>query len=325
MQITNTSQIPLALAVWLVHDEYDYINEPNYISVTKLMKPIRHLVLPSRVPPEQQTMDVSDMVSRAMGHSLHDSIEKAWKVGSKINLKKLGYPESVIDRIMINPEPEQLKADTIPVYLEQREFRKVTVDGIEYTIGGKFDMVAEGIVHDNKSTTAYTWLFGGKDDDYKLQGSLYRWLNPTKITEDFIRICFIFTDWQKMQAKTNPAYPQQRCLYKDIPLMSVQETEDWVKNKIAQFQLYKDAPEEKVPHCTVDDLWMSDPVYKYYADPAKTSGRSTKNFDTAQEAKAFMIDKAGKGILKTIPGEAKRCGYCDAYSICTQPNKAKNA
>lgn len=324
MKITNTSEIPLALAVWLVHDEYDYINEPNYISVTKLMKPIRHLILPSRVPPEEQSMDVSDMVSRAMGHSLHDSIEKAWKKGSKHNLKKLGYPDSAIDRIMINPEEEQLKEDTIAVYLEQREFRKVIVGNVEYTVGGKFDMVAEGIVHDNKSTTAYTWMFGGKDDDYKLQGSLYRWLNPKKITEDFIRICFIFTDWQKAQAKASPNYPQQRCMYKDIPLMSIEETEDWVRNKIAQVQLYKDAPEPRIPHCTTDDLWMSDPQYKYYADPTKTSGRSTKNFDSVTEAKAFMIEKQGKGILKTIPGQAKRCGYCDAYSICTQPNKAKN-
>lgn len=325
MQITNNTDIPLALAVWLVHDEYDYVNESNYISVTKLMKPIRHLVLPPRVPMETQSMDVGDMVSRAMGHSLHDSIEKAWKSGSSINLKKLGYPQSVIDRIKINPEPEELTTDSIPVYLEQRAFKKITVGDIEYTVGGKFDMVAEGIVHDNKSTTAYTWMFGGKDDDYKLQGSLYRWLNPTKITEDFIRICFIFTDWQRMQAKTNPNYPQHRCLYKDIPLMSIQETEDWVKSKIAQFQMYKDAPENKVPHCTSDELWMSEPQYKYYSDPTKTSGRSTKNFDTPQEAKAYLIEKAGKGVIKTIPGEAKRCSYCDAYSICTQPNKAKDA
>lgn len=318
MIITNTSNIPLSLAVWCVHDEYDYINEPNYISVTKLMKPIRHIILPSRVPAEEQIADVSDYISSALGHSLHDSIEKAWKKGYKRNLKKLGYPDSVIERVVINPEPEELKADSIPVYLEQRAFRKITVGGVEYTIGGKFDMVAEGIVHDNKSTTAYTWLYGGKDDDYRLQGSLYRWLNPDKITEDFIRICFIFTDWQRVQAASNPNYPQKRLEYKDIPLMSLEETEAWVINKIMQVQKYSQAEQDSIPECTDEELWRSDPKYKYYSDPTKTSGRSTKNFDSPIEARNYLVEKQGKGVIITIPGEVKRCGYCDAAPICNQ-------
>lgn len=323
MMITNNSGIPLALAVWCVDDNYDYINEPNYISVTKLMKPIRHLVLPSRVETEERVADVEDFIASSFGHSLHDSIEKAWVTGYQRNLFKLGYPQDVIDRIMINPTDEDLnqKKDVIPVYLEQRAFKKVVVNGIEFTVGGKFDMVAEGILHDNKSTTAYTWLFGGKDDDYKLQGSLYRWLNPDKIKEDFIRICFIFTDWQKMQAKSNPNYPQKRLMYKDIPLMSIEETEEYVINKISDFLKYKDAPENSIPECTKEELWMSDPTFKYYSDPNKTSGRSTKNFDNAKEAQLFMIEKQGKGLMVTIPATAKRCGYCDGAPACTQKEK----
>lgn len=322
MSITNNSNVPLALAVWLVHDEYDYINEPNYISVTRLMKPLRHLILPSRVPDSVKVpVDVEDLTASAMGKTLHDGVEKAWVKGYKKNLAKLGYPEEAIARVLINPEPEDLKPDSVPVYLEQRAMRKITVKGVEYTIGGKFDMVAEGIVHDNKSTTAYTWLYGTKDDDYKLQGSLYRWLNPDKITEDFIRICFIFTDWQKAQAKQNPNYPQKRLLYKDIPLMSLEETEAWIVDKLTKLSVFKDQPEEKLPECTPEELWLSDPLYKYYSDPTKTSGRSTKNFDSAKEAQAFMIERAGKGVLITVPGTAKRCGYCDAFPICSQKDK----
>lgn len=325
MLITNNSNIPLALQVWCVHDEYDHINEPNYISVTKLMKPIRHLVLPSRVETEERVADVEDFIASSFGHSLHDSIEKAWVVGYAKNLAKLGYPQDVIDRVVINPTDEQLSQlkDPIPVYLEQRAFKKVVVNGIEFTVGGKFDMVAEGILHDNKSTTAYTWLFGGKDDDYKLQGSLYRWLNPEKIKEDFIRICFIFTDWQKVQAKSNPNYPQKRLQYKDIPLMSIEETEEYVINKISQFLKFKDAPEPMIPECTPEELWMSDPLFKYYSDPNKTSGKSTKNFDNPKEAQLYMMEKGGKGLMVTIPATAKRCGYCDGFQACTQKDKLK--
>lgn len=323
MKITNDSDTPLALAVWMVHDEYDYINEPNYVSATRLMKPLRHLILPSRVPVEQRVIDVSDLAAQAMGKALHDSIEKSWIKGKNTNLRKLGYPEHVIDRVLVNPEPHELKEDTIPVYIEQREYRKITVLGEEFTIGGKFDMVAEGIVHDNKSTSAYTWQFGGKDDDYKIQGSLYRWLNPTKITEDFIRVCFIFTDWSKAMAKGNPAYPPKRIMYKDIPLMTLEETEQWVHDKLHAYLTHKNQEEKDLPPCTPEELWMSEPTYKYYADPDKAAagGRSTKNFDDIKEAKIFLASKNGKGVLKTIPGEAKRCGYCDAYPICTQKEK----
>lgn len=321
MPITNTSGVSLPLAVWAVHDEYDYINEPNYISATKLMKPVRQTVLGPRIPASQRTEDVADYISRAFGHSLHDSIEKAWAKGYQTNLKKLGYPQDVIDRVRINPTKEELFEGCIAVYIEQREMRNIVVNGITYTIGGKFDMVADGAVNDNKSTTAYTWLYGGKDGDYILQGSIYRWLNPEKITEDYIRINYVFTDWQKMQAKANPKYPQSRVMYKDYPLMSLAETEQWIRNRIALIQKYKDAPESEIIECTDEELWRADPQYKYYADPAKMA-RSTKNFDNQAEANAFWkVEKGGKGVVVTFPGKVKRCGYCEAFAGCSQKDK----
>lgn len=315
--ITNTGDISLAMAVWLLHNEYDYVDKKNYISATGLMKPIRQIILPSRVPPEARTSDVEDFIPRALGHSLHDSIEKSWVKGYERSLKLLGYPESVIKRVLINPTDEELQAadNPIPIYLEQRSFKEFK----GYTIGGKFDFVAEGIVQDFKSTTAYSWVYGGKDEDYRLQGSLYRWLNTDKITEDFMRINFIFTDWQKAQASQNPKYPPKRLMYKDIALMSLKETEAWISNKISLIEKYRDAPEEQIPECTDEELWRSDPQYKYYADPNKTSGRSTKNFTDLAEARKFMAnEKGGKGVVITVPGEVKRCSYCDAFPICSQ-------
>lgn len=323
MKITNNFNISLALAVWLLHDEYDYVNEPNYISVTTLMKPLRHIILPRRIPRELVETDVSDFIARALGHSLHDSIEKAWAKGFRRSLALLGYPETVIDRVRINPTPEELAStpNAIPIYLEQRAKKTVTVNGKTWTVGGKFDMVAEGIVHDNKSTSAYTWVYGGRDEEHQQQGSLYRWLNPDKITEDFIRINYIFTDWQKAQAKQNPNYPQKRVESKDIVLLSEAEVQRWVEWKLQLVMKYWDAPERDIPNCTDEELWMSDPKFKYYADPAKTSGRSTKNFDSLLEANAFKAEKGNKGIIITVPGEPKRCDYCDAFPICTQKDR----
>ena len=334
MNITNKGDIPLGLAVWALHDEYDYIDHENYISATRLMKPIRHIVLPPRVPKHLIQPDVEDYVSRALGGALHSGIENAWIKGYRRSLKLLGHPDSVIDRVLINPTVDQLKPDSIPVYIEQRAFKRIIVNGVVYVIGGKFDICTDGIVNDNKSTTAFTWVHGTKDDDYALQGSLYRWLNTSgfedvectipigvnRITEDFIRVNFIFTDWQKMAAKTNPNYPQSRLMSKDVPLLSLQETENYIRRKIEAVQMYKDKPETEIIECTDEELWRSAPVYKYYSDPNNTSGKSTKNFDSPSEAKNHLATK-GKGVVIAVPGEVKRCGYCEAFHVCTQKDR----
>jgi len=324
--ITNRSDISLALAVWLLHDEYDsQAGKFNkYISATSIMKPLRHILLPRRMDVGDNVIDVEDFIARSMGHALHDSVEKAWVHGYARSLKLLGYPQHLIDRVRINPTDDEVRAsnEIIPIYMEQRLFREI--DG--WTVGGKFDFVTEGIVQDQKSTSAYAWLLGSRDDDYKLQMSLYRWLDAgqplRKITEDYGRINFIFTDWQKMLARSNPKYPQKRLLHKDIPLMTLEETENWISRKLDLITRYRNAPEKTIPECTDEELWRSDPKYRYYSDPQKTSGRSTKNFESLAEARQFMLnEKGGKGIVITVPGEVQRCNYCSAFNICTQKDK----
>ena len=314
---TNKHDIPLALAVWLVADNYDYQDIPNYISATTLLKPLRQMILSARTLPSMLKVqpDLSELASRAMGNALHDSIEKAWKYSYQKSLKILGYPEEVISRILVNPEPEQLKEDSIPVYLEQRQTKKVG----KWTVGGKFDMVADGVVHDNKSTTVYAWINGGKDENYKMQGSIYRWLNPDKITEDFIRVNFIFTDWQRSKAAQDPEYPQARTLCKEIPLLSIEETDAWVREKLAQIERYIDAPDSDIPLCSDEELWRAPTVYKYYADPTKTA-RATKiiGTDPVEAQRFFMVEKRGQGIVIPTGGEPKRCDYCDAVGHCSQ-------
>ncbi len=319
--ITNNTGISLAMAVWLVNDEYDYVSKTNYISATTLLKPIRQIVLPRRVKPEDRVPeDVVDFCSRALGNSLHDSVEKAWVKNYKKNLKRLGIPDAVIERVMVNPTDEELKAatDPIPVYVEQRAFKEVAAGGVLWTVGGKFDMVTDGIVQDTKSTSAFTWAHGSRDEEHKLQGSIYRWLNPDKITEPFIRINYLFTDWLKYAAKQNPNYPQQRVEHKDIPLLDITDTDAWVVDKLTKIAHYMEVPEEKIPLCTDEELWMSDPKFKYYANPANVGGRSTKNFETLADAKNYQVEKGGKGVIITEKGEPKRCDYCDAFMVCKQ-------
>lgn len=320
MRLTNTHSISLPLAVWLLHDDYDHINEPNYISATSLLKSTRQLVLSRRVVQSDRELDISSFLASRFGHAIHDSIEKAWRQSGPEAMKRLGYPDHIASKLIVNPTAEEMTADPaiIPVWIEQRAFKEIQVGKTTYKIGGKFDMVLDGRLFDTKTTSVYSYLMGRKDNDYAMQGGIYRWLNGELITSDHIYIQFIFTDWQKVQAKRDPAYPQTKALEYPVELPSIQETERFITDKLAQLEKYWNATDEEIPFCTDKELWRGETQYKYYSDPNKTQGRSTRNFDNLQDANAFMAEKAGKGAVIAFPGEVKACDYCPAFAVCKQ-------
>ena len=317
--LTNTKGFGLAMAVWLAHDEYDAGQEAHpdkdVISVTGLLKPTRQIILANRIPASDRLVDVSDLIASRFGHAVHDSIEHAWRSGYQTALKRLNYPQKMIDKIRINPEDHELSEDIIPVYLEQRFFREL--DGI--VISGKFDQIIAGELNDTKTTSVYTYLNRTKTDDYQIQGSIYRWINPEKVTSDVMLIQHVFTDWQSSQARINPDYPQSKIQEVKIQLLSLQETENWIRAKIREIMVNQNLPEPELIRCTDKELWKSDPVYKYYSDPKKAQegGRATKNFPNYPAA-AVHLKNQGKGVIVTIPGQVKACGYCPAAEICTQ-------
>lgn len=312
MRLTNLTDISLPIAVWLAADGYDFIARGKSISATSLMKPVRQTLLKERLNEDNALVsDVSDFIASRLGHTIHDGIEAAWKNDYKTSLEKMGYPKKLIDAIEINPtKPDP---DKIPVWLEQRASREI----MGYKISGKFDMVLDGELQDFKSTSAFTMVYGSKDEDYCRQGSIYRWLNPEKITSDYINIQFIFTDWSKAMAKQNPKYPQQRVLQHQVKLMSIQETENWIRGRLLNLEKHAELDETDLPFCSDEELWRSEPKFKYFSNPEKTDGRSTRNFDTLKEANAHCGEK-GKGVVITVPGQVKACSYCPAFPICTQ-------
>ena len=327
-KVTNNTDISLPLAVWLLEDDYDYNYDPNYISATGLMAPLRHIVLRGRPtlsnePPHLP--DVEEFIARALGKTIHKAIELAWLNNPSQALIALGHPAKLIENLRVNPDPAEMAAfpQYIPVYLEQR----LTAPLAGYTVGGKFDLITDGTLQDVKSTSTFVWMKGEeREEQYQLQGSIYRWLDAQqphqRIQDDFIRINFVFTDWNKGEAKRNPDYPQSRIKYKDVPLMSLKETQHWMETKLALIRKYRRAPENQIPECSDEELWRTDPLWKYYANPDKTDGRSTKNFDNASDAHQFMqVEKKGKGVVIFVDGEPKRCNYCPVFHSCSQKDK----
>lgn len=315
MKLTNKHNTPISLAVWLAHDAYDHNPDPMHISATSLIKPIRQLILGMRADNTNSPLpDVQNKVGSAIGTSIHSDIENVWTHHYKESLKALGYPSKVISRILINPKPEEIKPDSLPVYMERRSSKKVG----DYTVSGKFDFAIEGRIRDFKKTKTYKYVKGTSDGDYKLQGSIYRWLNQDIITEPDMFIDYIFVDWSAAKVMQDPKYPPQEVMGKRIPLLTIQETETYVTDRVNLIIKLVTAKEEDLPYCTPKDLWQDDPVYKYYKDPLKTEGRSTKNFDNAHDANQRAAKDGNGGIVKEVHGLAKACNYCNGYELCKQ-------
>ena len=314
IQLTNKENLSLPFLVWLCMDEYDHNHDPNNISATSLIKPLRQFILNEKLPNTE--VDVSNLVASRMGTAIHNSAEMSWM--NKDNLFKAlrlaGYPIRVIELVKVNPTEEELQRnpDIIPVYLEQRVTKQIN----EFTVSGKFDMVLDGNIYDYKSTSVYTYINDSNAQKYIEQASIYRYLNPKIITGDTITILFIFTDWSQAASYNNKDYPKSRLMEKSYPLMSIQETEVFIKQKLSAIKSYRLKDIQELPLCDEKDLWVDPTVWKYYKDPTKLT-RSTKNFDNSNDAYVFASNK-GEGIVIEVKGKARACNYCNARPICTQ-------
>ncbi len=188
----------------------------------------------------------------------------------------------------------------------------------KWVITGKFDFVGEGRVQDFKTTSVWTYKNQVNANKYIQQGSIYRWLNSKMIHQDEMDIHYIFTDWKGGMQKSDPGYPPRRFHKQSFPLMSVGETEQFIRAKVNLIDKHWDTDEESLPLCDDEELWRSEPQFKYYKSGDTTKSRSTKNFDSRQEAVIFMTTNGGTGAIKEVPGQVTACKYCPAFAICSQ-------
>ena len=179
----------------------------------------------------------------------------------------------------------------------------------------------DGTLSDYKSTSVWTYIYDSNAMKYTQQGSIYKWLAPDRITDNKVSIQFIFTDWSAANAARDSKYPQSRVLTRDYPLWSTDQTENYIKDKLQDVTSLLDKPQEQLPQCTSEELWESATKYKYFKNP--DAQRATKNFDTLDEANIRLATE-GVGTIKTVPGEAKACRYCEVVEVCDQAQSLIN-
>ncbi len=302
MILTNKHNLSLPLVMFLAHDDYDGgSTNKKYISVTNLMKPARSIIIAKQNSDLTKEVDLHDLVAMKMGSALHAWMETAWK-----------NPATISKACAILNISEKT-FHTLNIKVEQRTNKKMS----GWTISGKYDAVIDGRIYDLKSCSVWSQIYDSNKADYILQGSLYRWLNPNDIKDDVIEINKIFTDWSASAARAKRDYPQLRVMSKHYPLMSIEKTSEWVKNKLSQIDAYLGAKnQESIPYCTAEELWASPTKYKVFKKEESKRAMSGGVKETMTEAQQFQVQKGG--VIKIFPGEVKRCTYCSVCEICNQ-------
>lgn len=286
MKYTNKEGFPEYVKEWLQFDEYDYI--PNTFSATTLMRPPRQYALMARHW-DKLEQDLADVIALRYGTAIHDSVEK------------------------------------VPLTNCIQEERYKTLVGTSIVTGKADIILKEGEEYqliDVKSTSAWTFIFGSKDEDYVKQLSVYRFLgrrNGLHITQD-AKIWMIFTDWSKSKATKDPNYPQTRIKIKDIELWDDETTVKWIQERIHELQAAESIENDKdLPECTPEELWQTETKYALMKQGRKTA---LKLYDNEKDAEVAWDGDSDKYVEKR-PGMVKRCGYCPCREVCEQHTKLK--
>lgn len=313
MKITNKHNLSLPLAVLFCTSDYDHDDSPNTISATTLMKPLKSIVLAMQNKDLSGEMDLIDMVPSVFGSAVHAFAEKGWLDYQTVvrALTAIGIAPEVQNRIVINPDPKNLKEGAIPIYIEKRSARKIN----GWTVRGKFDACVNGKLSDHKTCSVWSTIFGSGNKDYTLQGSIYAWLNQDIVSSNEISIEKNYTDWSSSEARKKSTYPQLRAESIDFPLMSMEAIEAYIVSKLKQIDECLKLHQSEMPPCNEEELWTKETLYKYYKNPE--AKRATKNYLSSDEANA-RLNAEGCGIVKVFPGEVKRCAYCSVQPICDQ-------
>lgn len=252
------------------------------ISVTKLIDaPQRRMLY--RQHEADITVDVSERIWALTGQALHHVLERA--------------------------ESSEL--------VEQRIFKEV--DG--WTLSGQFDRLhlETQTLQDYKFTTTYK---ADGDDNWIRQLNVLRWLATLAgYTVEHLQIVAIFRDWRRGSAERDPSYPQQAIKVIDIPVWPLDETYEYIRERIA---IHQAAQKGTFVPCTDEERWYQGTKYALKKPGAKRALRVVE--DTDPVVVQALIDEAAEKQYEVDirVGEYRRCAsYCEVSQWCEQWQKAK--
>lgn len=282
IKYTNKFNLSKPIADWLQFDEYD--REEDTISTTTLLKSPRQFHLEKRHR-DKLEIDISDLVASRFGTAIHNSFELAFTGNTN-------YQQ------------------------EERHYKDIDIYGNTFRLSGKFDFIVDNMIHDIKTTSVWTYMFDSNKDKYIQQLSIYKYLLNGKIAlKDTCKIVYVFTDWSKAKTLQDKQYPRTRVLEKEYKLMSIEETESFIKERLMKIVVNQDKSDTELDYCTQEELWQDKDKFAVYSK-AKNK-KATKSFDNLEDAMKFQREK-GYEKVEHRKGGVQACNYCNVRNFCNQ-------
>ena len=273
-KITNLHNLPAAIVAAVQNDPYD--GGRGDISCTKLIDSPQIRVLGNKHK-DDVSVDVSERVWALLGQAVHTILERA-------GLKEEG------------------------MVVEERLYAEVN----GWQVSGQVDRMHcdLGKLSDYKVTTVYK---KNGSDGWTRQLNVLRWLahqNGHEINQ--LEVIGIFRDWRKTEAERNPDYPQAAIMAIPVPLWSLDDAEEYVRERVFLHQAASRG--EEVP-CTDEDRWFSGNTYALM----NTGGKRALKVSSDRSA---LPEPTEGQYVEIRPGEWKRClHYCDVRAFCKQWGK----
>jgi len=196
----------------------------------------------------------------------------------------------------------------------------INIDG--WNISGAIDLQEpnpSGIsIKDYKTTGA--WAVMHEKIDWEQQLNIYAYLveKVKCIPVTDLAIVAIIRDWSRRDAQTKENYPEAPIKVIPINLWSLQEREDFIRERIqlhSNAYLSTEMDDDHMP-CTPSEMWEKETVYAI----RKIGGARAKSLHKTQEEAEEKLAELGKGYeIETRKGERTRCKeYCQVSKFCKQ-------
>lgn len=201
-----------------------------------------------------------------------------------------------------------------PGHISEQFVEKV-IDGV--LVRGTADVKDGHDLYDYKVTSTWHKVFaGGLPKEWVQQLNIYACLFGGIKT---IKVIVIYRDWQKSRALKDPDYPQQSLMAYDVPLMTPEDQEKLVKQRISLHRSVVELTDDQLPICSPEDRWATETKWAVYKNQNKTATRVLGSLEDAEKLAESLGEQFPKDKyrIEERPGVDKRCAsYCVVKNHC---------
>lgn len=195
-----------------------------------------------------------------------------------------------------------------------------TLDG--WSISGAIDLqtIENGTIKVSDYKTTGAWAVMNEKADWTSQLNIYAWLvqKAKGMPVSSLEIVAIIRDWAKREADKKEDYPQAPIVTIPITLWSMEDSEDFIRNRINQHAdaLMSSETGSVLPECSPEDTWERPSAWAV----KKIKGVRAKSVHYLEEDANKALEVAGKEYaIEFRPGERVRCqNYCAVSQFCEQ-------